>query len=76
MQHCTPTKKCGHHNSHAAEDGNYNDDDDEKGQASTHSPHTQREKNLRIEGWDALMEEKIKAPSLVPRATTGTRAFY
>ena len=75
MQHCTPKKKCDHHDSHAAEDGNSDDDDDEKRQASTPSPHTQREKNPRVEGWDALMEEQIKAPSLVPRAATGTRAF-
>ena len=30
----------------------------------------------RWDTWDALMEEQIKAPSLVPRVAVGTRGFY
>ena len=32
MHHYTPTKKCGHHDSHVAKDGDSDDDDDEKRQ--------------------------------------------
>ena len=64
-QHFTPTKKCGHHGNHAAEDGD----------SDAPSSQMPKEKNPRTDSWDALMEEKMKAPSLVPRAAVENRSF-